>query len=66
MIEVPQIPVFLSPVEAELFKKYQEHHWLFEELERSGAFNVQFGKVILNVAFGQVQNIVKEEVVYKR
>ena len=58
--------IILDNEEAELFKSFQRHHDLFKHLEEKEAFSVKFGKVILNIDFGQVQNIVKEEIVWKR
>lgn len=42
--------------------QYQE---IFNKLIKSGAFNLEFGKVTLNFAFGELQNIVKEEMVWR-
>lgn len=58
--------VILSPQDVELFKQFQQHYELFKAFEEKGVFTVGFGKVILNIAFGKVQNVVREEVVWKR
>lgn len=52
--------------EAQMFKDFQRYHWLFEKLENEGVFKLQFGKCTLNIAFGEIQNIVKENIVYKK
>lgn len=65
-MEIEPIIVYLAPLEADRFKLFQKHHDLFEQLERTGALEVKFGKCILNFAFGELQNIVKEEIVYKK
>ena len=46
-----------------LFRKYQT---LFEQLDKDKTLDLQFGKITLNYAFGELQNIVKEAMVYKR
>ena len=58
--------IVLTDEEAEMFKRYMKHHDLFMTMETIGAFNVQYGKVILNCAQGLVQNIVIEQVGWKR
>jgi hypothetical protein len=58
--------IILSPIEATQFIAFQKNYQLFSHLMASGCFDVQFGKVVINIAYGQVQNIVKEEVVWKK
>lgn len=58
--------IILSDQDARKFLAFQKHYALFTIMEEAGAFDVGYGKVVLNVAGGIVQNIVKEEVVYKR
>ena len=58
--------LILTNEEAEMFKHYMKYHDLFVTMEAVGAFNVQYGKVILNCAGGLVQNIVKEEIAWRR
>lgn len=60
------IIVNLTPFEAESFKRFQKYHHLFSVLEETQALDIQFGKAIINFAFGEVQTVVKEEVVYKK
>jgi hypothetical protein len=59
------ITIELTNEEALQFREYQKHHDLFAIMESTGAFDVQYGKVILNIAAGTVQNIERNEVVYK-
>ncbi len=54
--------IFLTPPDAELFKKFQKHHDIFKLLVEQGAFDIQFGKVTLNFAGGLLQSIAREEV----
>lgn len=61
---VEQITIFLSTIEAEQFKRFQKYHHLFSELEKNKALEIEFGKVTINIAYNEVQNIVKEEVVF--
>lgn len=58
--------IILTNEEAEMFKSYMKHHELFVTMELTGAFNVQYGKVILNFAGGLLQNIQRDEIVWKR
>ncbi len=60
------VTVILSPTDAELFKQFQQYYPLFSKLNEHKIFDIQFGKCTLNIAWGEVQNIVKEEVVWKR
>lgn len=61
-----QTILYLSPIEATQFVEFQKNYQLFSHLLANGCFDVQFGKVVINIAYGQVQNIVKEEVVWKK
>ena len=58
--------VYLSPTDAELFKHFQKRYEIVDAMEKSGVFNIQFGKSILNFANGQLQNIVVEEIKWHR
>ena len=50
------IVIKITPNEADIFTAIKE----------SGALNISWGKVTLNFANGVLQNVVKEEMVYKR
>lgn len=57
--------VILNEYEAKQFLLYQKHHDLFERLNDAGAFDLTFGKITMNFAFGELQNVVKESVVWR-
>lgn len=61
-----EVTVMLTTPEALLFKDFMKYHETFGRMIQSGIFDIQFGKCTLNFAFGDVQTIVKEEVVYKK
>lgn len=50
------IIIYLSPSEADVFTA----------IKQSNALQIKYGKVILNFAGGILQNVVKEEMVFKR
>ncbi len=58
--------LILTKEEIEQFKQFQKNIVMFNILLENGAFEVQFGKCILNFYQGTLQNIVKEEIIYKR
>ena len=58
--------VLMTDEEAAQFLMYQKYHALFVIMQNAGAFDVGYGKIVLNIAGGIVQNIQKEEIVYKR
>lgn len=64
--QVEQVTIFLTPIEATAFMDFQKYRDLFLILQEHGAFQIQFGKCTLNFAHGVLQNVIKEEVVYKR
>lgn len=43
-----------------------EESIIFQKIKESGALQIGWGKVTLNFANGSIQNIVKEEIVWKR
>jgi len=56
--------VVMTPIELETFKRFRRHEQMFVLMEQSGVFEIQFGKCILNFYKGNMQNIVKEEMMY--
>ena len=58
--------IILTEHEAKQFLLYQKYHDIFQKLNESNAFSLEFGKVTLNFAYGELQNIVKENMVYRR
>lgn len=61
-----KIAIFIPDDEAKQFLLFQKHYELFAALEKSGALNIGYGNCVINFAGGVVQNISKNEVVYKR
>ncbi len=60
------VTIILTDIEAEKWQKFQKNYELFEALNSKGVLDMEFGKTTINIAYGEVQNIVKEEVVWKR
>lgn len=60
------ITVILSTLEADQFKNFQKHYDIFTEMLAKDVFSIGYGKVTLNFAHNQLQNIVREEIVWKR
>lgn len=58
--------IILTEYEAKQFLLYQKYHDLFLQLDKAGAFQLEFGKVTMNFAFSELQNVVKENVVYRK
>ena len=58
------IPVYMTEEEAKRFLLYQKYYEVFKKLDEVKAFDVQFGKVTLNIHSGKIQNVVREEVCY--
>lgn len=63
---MPEVTIILTTPEAMMFRDYQKYHDLFVILKEKGVFDIQFGKCTMNFAFGELQNVIKEEVVYKK
>jgi hypothetical protein len=61
-----EITIILPVKEAERWKYFQEHYDEFVILIDNTAFDVQFGKTTLNFANGDMKNVVKEEIVWKK
>lgn len=58
--------VELTPELAARFVIFQKHYKTFVLMQDSGVFDIGHGKAVFNFANGVLQNIVKEELVYKR
>jgi len=61
-----EVNVILTPAKAEYFKKFMEHHDMFMLLVNNGVFDVKYGKATLNFTHGQLQTVVKEEIVWHK
>lgn len=61
-----KIPIFIPDAEAKQFLVFQQHYEVFAAMQEAGALSLGWGKVILNFARGELQNVVKEEVVWKK
>lgn len=66
MIEPDETKIYLNPDDVELFKKFMEHYQTFKILQDNKAFDIGYGKTILNFAGGILQNIEKDEIVWRR
>ena len=60
------IKIEISTTEAIMFRNFMKYHDLFLVLQKNGILDMQFGKCTLNFANGMLQNVVKEEVVYRK
>lgn len=58
--------ITLTDKDAKKFVSFQKHYDIFTTMELVGAFDVQYGKVILNYAAGIVQNIEVNQIAWKR
>lgn len=61
-----EITILLTTPEAILFRDFQQFHKTFAILIKSGAFDIQYGKAVMNFAGGELQNVVLEEVKWKK
>ncbi len=60
------ITIFLTTPEAILFRDFQKYHDLFQILQKNGVFDLKFGHCVLNFAGGELQNVTKDEVIYRK
>ncbi len=58
-MDKPQVTIFLTTPEAELFKNYQQFHQTFALLCKSGVFDIKSANVTLH--FDSLGNIAKIE-----
>jgi hypothetical protein len=65
-LELTYTTIDLTDEDAKKFLLFQKYYDLFTILETKKALDIGFGKVIINIAWHEVQNVVKEEVVYKK
>jgi hypothetical protein len=61
-----EIPIFLTTAEAIMFRDFQQFHATFALMVSQGVFDIKYGKAILNFANGELQNITKEEIVWRK
>lgn len=58
--------IILTTEEAQMFVRFQKYHELFVIMEKAGVFDIGYGKAIINVAGNTIQNVVVEEVKWRR
>lgn len=61
-----EVTLILTTPEAILFRDFQQFHSTFALLVQKGVFDIKYGKAVLNFSNGELQNITKEEVVWKK
>lgn len=60
-----QVTIFLTPIDAELFKKFQKHHTLFKLLVERGVFDQANASVMLNFdEHGEISTIQRQDFLY--
>ena len=63
----PQVTIYLTPVDAELFKKFQKHHELFKLLVLNGVFDQKSAGIVLNFdAEGNIGTIERHDILYSK
>lgn len=60
-----EINIFLNEEEAKKWLEYQKHYNTFMLMIKHGIFDIKFGKAILNFANGELQNLTKDEIVWR-
>lgn len=65
-LDTTEVTIILTTPEAMMFREFQQFHATFVLLVEKGVFDIQFGKATLNFQQGQLQNITKEEIVWRK
>lgn len=60
------VTLILTTPEAMMFRDFQKYHEVFELMIKSGVFDIRYGNCTLNFADGQLMNITKNEIVWKK
>lgn len=62
-----QVTIFLTPIDAELFKKFQKHHMLFKFLIEKGVFDQKNASIMLNFDNnGDIGSIERHDLLFTR
>lgn len=61
------VTIFLTPIDAELFKKFQKHHMMFKFLVEKGVFDQKNASIVLNFdEHGQIGGIDRHDNLYSK
>lgn len=61
------VTVILTPLDAEQFKTFQKYHDVLSVLVKTPQLlDILTGKIVMNFVGGELQNVVKEEIKYRR
>jgi hypothetical protein len=66
MLTVITTPVLMTDEDAKKFVLFQKYYNVFSKLDEVNALGIKFGKCTINFFNGEIQNVVKEEVVYHK
>lgn len=58
--------LIISEEDAKLFIQFQKNYDVYSSLSKELDKGIGYGKLTMNFAAGVLQNIVREEIVYKR
>lgn len=61
-----KIPIYIPDADAKQFLAFQQHYEIFAAMQAADAFSIGWGKVTLNFASHELQNVVREEVAWRR
>lgn len=60
-----RVTIFLTPIDAELFIKFQKHHTLFKLLVEKGVFDYKNANIMLNFDNeGNIGSIERHDILY--
>lgn len=62
-----EVNIFLTPLDAELFKKFQKHHQLFKLLVEQGVFDNKNANIMINFDVnGEIGSIERHDILYSK
>ena len=62
-----EITIFITPIEAELWLKFQKHHQLFKLLTETGVFDQKNANIMLNFdKDGNLGSVERHDFLYSR
>lgn len=63
---IKPVQVFMTEEEAQKFMLFQKYYEVFQRLDQTKAFDVQYGEVIITFIKGGILSVTKKEVLYHK